>query len=131
MPPKEWRGLMVATDKVSVMVILMSIAKTIKYLRKQIPSFQCKEGCSDCCGPVPFSNWEWEQVKDQKLTTSLTCPYATKNGCEIYEQRPILCRLFGVVEKMKCPYGCGPIKLLTKKKEGEIIDKYHGIMDLN
>jgi Fe-S-cluster containining protein len=108
----------------------MDIGKTIKYLRKQIPLFKCKKGCTDCCGPVPFSQWEWDQVANQKAAVDLTCPYATKDGCEIYEQRPILCRLFGTVSKMKCPYGCGPNKMLSRKKEKEIMSKYMQIIDV-
>ena len=23
-----------------------------------IPPFECIEGCTDCCGPVPWSAWE-------------------------------------------------------------------------
>lgn len=107
----------------------MNIAKTIKYLRKQIPSFECKPDCTDCCGPVPFSKWEWEQIKDKRKTITLNCPYASENGCEIYEQRPILCRLFGTVPKIKCPHGCGPKKMLSRKKETEIMRKYNRIMD--
>lgn len=107
----------------------MNISKTIKYLRKQIPSFRCKEGCFDCCGPVPFAKWEWEKVKDKREATSLTCPYASEIGCEIYEQRPIVCRIYGTVNKLRCPYGCGPDKLLSEKKENEIMNKYHRVME--
>ena len=83
----------------------MNPAKTIKYLRKQIPAFKCKEGCTDCCGPVPFSKWEWAQIKDQRLAKGITCPYASGAGCEIYEDKPIICRLMGTVPKLKCPHG--------------------------
>lgn len=108
----------------------MSAAKTIKYLRKQIPNFECKPGCTDCCGPVPFSRWEWAQVKDQRISDGIECPYATKEGCEIYEQRPILCRLMGAVPRLECPHGCGPKKMLPGKKEIEIMRKYAEVMDL-
>jgi len=107
----------------------VSPAKTIKYLRKQIPAFKCKEGCTDCCGMVPFSNWEWAQVKDQRIATKVKCPYASKDGCEIYKDRPIICRLFGTVEKLKCPHGCRPDRRLSKKKEQEIMKKYTEVME--
>jgi Fe-S-cluster containining protein len=106
----------------------MSYAKTIKYLRKQIPSFKCKPGCTDCCGVIIFSRWEWEQIEDKRVATSLTCPYACKEGCEIYEQRPILCRLYGTVQGMKCPHGCGSDRMLPRKKEEEIMVKYNRII---
>jgi hypothetical protein len=28
--------------------------------------------------------------------------------CAVYELRPALCRLWGVIESMACPYGCKP-----------------------
>ena len=108
----------------------MNPAKTIKYLRKQIPTFKCKEGCFDCCGPVPFSKWEWAQIKDQRIGTGATCPYASKDGCEIYKDRPIICRLMGTVLKLKFPHGYGSEKMLSKKKEWEIMQKYTEVMDL-
>lgn len=106
------------------------VGKTIKYLRKQIPSFLCLKGCTECCGLIFFSSWEWDQVKDKKMVTNITCPYASNKGCDIYEQRPIICRLFGTVPKLKCPYGCGPFKLLSKKKEIEIMALYNYILNL-
>jgi len=106
----------------------MNTAKTIKYLRKRIPKFECKKSCTDCCGPIVFSKWEWDQVENKKTATSLDCPYASEAGCEIYEQRPILCRLFGTVPKMKCNHGRGHAKLLSAKKEKEIMRKYYEIM---
>lgn len=102
----------------------MSSAKIIKYLRKQIPVFECVPGCSDCCGITVFSKWEWAQISDKCIATSIHCPYIIEKGCAIYPQRPIMCRLFGTVSKMKCPYGRGPVKLLTPKKEKELMALY-------
>jgi Fe-S-cluster containining protein len=104
-------------------------AKTIKYLRKQIPAFKRIPGCNACCGPVPFSKWEWAQIKDQRLATGITCPYASDKGCEIYEDRPILCRLMGTAPGLPCQRGCGPPKMLSREKELEIMRKYTEIMD--
>ncbi len=98
--------------------------RVLKVLRRKIPSFKCLPGCTGCCGPTVFSGLEWERVHDKRRATSLTCPYAGENGCDIYKDRPILCRLFGTVERMKCPHGCGPQKLLTPKEEDEIRQEY-------
>ena len=32
----------------------------------------------------------------------LTCPMLKDNKCSIYHKRPLICRLYGVVENMKC-----------------------------
>ena len=98
--------------------------KIIKYLRKRIPTFECIPGCSDCCGPISFSKWEWAQISDKREASSLTCPYVTKEGCVIYSQRPIMCRLFGTVPKMLCPHGCRPKKMLSSKKDRELFILY-------
>jgi Fe-S-cluster containining protein len=97
-------------------------------LYAQIPSFECKKGCCDCCGPVPFSKWEWEQVEDKRKATSLDCPYAVNGRCDIYEQRPLICRLYGTVQKMKCPYGCKPEAYLSKESEIKIMEQYLCLM---
>ena len=106
---------------------------TIKKLRKMIPSFQCKKGCTDCCGFTPWTKWEWEQIPDalKTKTNELKCPYATKNGCMVYEHRPIICRMFGTVEQMKCPHGCGPAFLLSPEQEREIHREYSKLFDLD
>lgn len=60
-----------------------------------------------------FSTGSW--VLAQALET-MTCPFLKKDGCSIYEERPIMCRLFGAVDHrdMKCPMGCGPKKLISE-----------------
>lgn len=106
----------------------MSQAKVIKYLRKQIPGFKCEPGCSDCCGVVPFSKWEWGQITDKRKAESLSCPYITKEGCAIYSQRPIMCRLFGTVPEMLCPYGNRPVKMLSSNKGRELLMIYKNLI---
>ena len=100
--------------------------REIKRLRLLIPTFTCIPGCSDCCGPVPFSHWEWEKISDQRKATCLDCPYDGEAGCEIYEDRPIMCRLFGTVDhpQLRCPHGRGPEKMLTAQEGAAIADQY-------
>jgi uncharacterized protein len=106
-------------------------ARDIRRLRVLIPTFTCRAGCRDCCGPIPFSRWEWEQVPEKKHATCLECPYSSPYGCSIYEDRPIMCRLFGTVDDpiMRCPHGCGPEKLLTAEEGARIRDAYREIVE--
>jgi len=106
----------------------METAERHEALYRQIPGFKCEKGCTDCCGPIPFTKWEWNRLSDKRRAKSITCPYA-KNGCEIYEQRPLICRLFGTVKSMQCPYGCRPIVLLGERQEEEIMKKYFDLME--
>jgi len=94
--------------------------------RKMIPEFTCKKGCHDCCGPVPFSKEEWSRVPDKRKATSLTCPYVGEKGCDIYEERPLMCRLFGAVEDLKCPHGCAPLFFLNWRNAQEILRQVMG-----
>lgn len=98
---------------------------------KAIPKFDCKAGCDDCCGIVPFSLSEmiaaserhplvaWEPFANgtyvsTSAASTLKCPFS-ENGCKIYDIRPTICRLFGAVDhpRMTCPHECGPKKKLS------------------
>lgn len=103
--------------------------ETILQLRGMIPSFDCVPGCHDCCGPHPWSRWEWEQVPAKCLATELTCPYVTPASCGIYEHRPIVCRLFGTVANMPCPHGRRPMAMLHPLREREIMERYLKLLE--
>jgi hypothetical protein len=112
------------------------IQKDIQLLREldelyaSIPKTHCRRWCAQCCGPVVFSRLEWERVPEslRRNATSLTCPYSGEFGkCEIYELRPLLCRLYGVVERMSCPHA-SPERTLTKGEENAILEAYAKIL---
>ena len=109
-----------------------SLQQQHEELYRQIPGFKCKEGSTDCCGPIPFSKWEWDQVKDKRKAMSLNCPYSEKGYCEIYEQRPLLCRLFGAVEheNLTCPHGCRPVFKISSRQAEEIMAEYQRFMEV-
>jgi len=99
----------------------------IRRLRKVVPEMECKEGCHDCCGPIMFSRWEYGRIPDREFST-VVCPYLSLvSGCTVYEERPLLCRLFGStteVKEMTCPHGCKPEKPLSVRQMSEIMDDY-------
>ena len=100
----------------------------IEKLYKQIPSFKCKEGCADCCGIIPWARSEWEPIADKREQTSEHCPYIDETGrCEVYYQRPFMCRLYGAADDslLRCPKGCGPEKPLSWEKAQKLTNKYH------
>lgn len=105
----------------------MTEAQIIKRLRQQIPVVQCIPGCHDCCNDIIlFADWEWSQIKEKRIADSLTCPYLSKCGCEIYHQRPIICRLYGTSLRpiLKCKYDCKPIFPLSEEKELKIYQEF-------
>lgn len=98
-----------------------------KELYAEIPKMKCNN-CHECCGLVPFSDWELSQIDKPKPYTDINCPYLSILGCTIYENRPFMCRLFGTVEDLQCPYGCKPDKMLSAEKGLELTFKYQELM---
>jgi Fe-S-cluster containining protein len=100
----------------------------IEFFRKRIPSFACESGCHDCCGPVTTSSYEMANlpVKSDKAhaiaLNDLSCPHLDKNGCTVYLERPLICRLFGTTPKLACPRGKRPEIMTNTKIEQDI---YH------
>jgi hypothetical protein len=102
----------------------------IKRLYSQIPPMKCKEGCTGCCGPVPFSQSEWDRIADKRTATSLDCPYIENGRCAIYDNRPFICRLFGATEhpSLACPHGCKPDNPLSREQCDRLTAEYKQIM---
>lgn len=98
----------------------------IKFFRRRIPSFECIPGCHDCCGPVTASSEEMarlpvksDQVRDAALA-DLSCPHLGASGCQVYDERPLICRLFGTTPSLLCPHGRHPEQMIDPLIESEI-----------
>jgi hypothetical protein len=53
---------------------------------------------------------------------TLSCPYLGGGGeCEIYDQRPLICRIWGMVEQLPCEWGCQPEWLLTEREVAQMM----------
>lgn len=96
----------------------------LKEIYQQIPQFKCKDGCTDCCGPVPFTKEEWDKVEDKRVAKNIDCPYSTEEKCDIYKDRPFMCRIFGASTDLLCPHNCRPLNLLTEEKTRELTSQY-------
>lgn len=78
-----------------------------------------------CCYNIPFERFELERYKDKIVNTILftlpqgpsvvaftdadpannKCPFLRADyKCNIYENRPEVCRLFGIVPQMPCKW---------------------------
>jgi len=85
-------------------------------------SFQCLKMCGECCGVVPLKeeiilrNIEKIQVAPTKtltidgekypMTEDLFCIFLNRETkqCMIYDDRPDVCRDYGIKEELPCPY---------------------------
>jgi hypothetical protein len=83
-------------------------------LYAQVPDVGCKGLCVNSCGSVAMSPEEQRRIAERGVHLPLLaafvdhCPALRNGRCSVYEVRPMVCRLWGAVEGMKCPYGCQP-----------------------
>jgi uncharacterized protein len=107
----------------------MNDSAKLRALYAEIPAMTCKPGCTDCCGPVPFAKAEWDAIKDKREASSIDCPYSLTGRCDIYTDRPFLCRLFGTADDphLTCPHGCQPVKRLTQQQAAFLMRRYRNL----
>ena len=97
-----------------------------------VPKLACKGKCQASCGPIMASDFEVRHFEEKTgrpfpdlltvLRGDLSCPYLSPiGGCEVYQYRPLICRLWGVVPGMPCPYGCVPERILTEDQSRELL----------
>lgn len=101
-------------------------SQKIRDLRRQIPSFECVPGCHDCCGPVTTSSEEMARLprktaaEQEAALNELNCVHLGPNGCTVYEERPLICRLFGTTPTLPCPNGRRPDVLIHPGVEKQV-----------
>lgn len=118
--------------------LLDALPAQLKPIYDALPALDCKGLCHACCGPI---NWgTHEAALAERLTgkpaffvqhgTDIRCTYLdpeTKR-CEVYDVRPLICRLYGLVEKMRCPHGCEPERWLTDGEASMLLIEVKGIV---
>ena len=93
-------------------------------LYASLPELQCKGLCQDSCGPIGVSEGEGARVeriggRRLRFDSRLRCTFLDPNSgrCEVYEARPMICRLYGMIRgAMECPHGCVPERWLTREE---------------
>lgn len=101
-------------------------SRTLRFIRRRILEFECEPGCHDCCGPVTASGEEMARLPRKSdaehaaALDALSCPYLGKTGCQVYAERPLICRLFGTTPRLACPRGKRPAAMIAPHIEQQI-----------
>jgi Fe-S-cluster containining protein len=90
-------------------------------LYRSLPTLACKGLCADSCGPIAATALEAERMRTaagfKPLTLdaeTLTCGYLQAGRCAVYDVRPLICRLWGAADGMRCPHGCEPSRVVGR-----------------
>lgn len=97
----------------------------VEMMEFRIPCEKCPHKINEnegfCCGIIPFpikfledhkklfqENAELKEAGDMGvvLTPDLLCVFFNRkeHNCAIYDERPEVCRMYGMVEKLPCPH---------------------------
>lgn len=109
-------------------------------LYRSLPRVRCLGECwSSCSGDIQMSPLERDRIQQRGVrmvpgglvpiqggkmaATACSALDQTKLVCRVYEDRPMICRLWGIFESLACPWGCKP--------EGGYIDDVEAMRLLN
>lgn len=134
---------------------MVVVSATFQEILDTLPTLKCKRKCQLSCGPVHPSPLEMSIIrdflkgkelkrfknfadKDVQLHLEMRhkdfydgcvkCPYLGKQGlCEIYDVRPLICRVWGMWKKMRCQWGCRPSRWLSDDEVRIMFETLKGI----
>jgi len=98
------------------------IDRDLQALYDALPTLECQGKCQESCGPIAMSARERENAERalgagvNADNERLECSALHHGRCAIYAQRPMVCRLWGMTEKMPCPWGCRPSRMLPDRE---------------
>lgn len=105
----------------------------LERLYAQVPDAGCKGLCAAACGPIDMSPREASRLREVGVEIApptpeatqaharggLPCPALTDAGrCSVYDRRPMVCRLWGATESLRCPHGCAPAEGVLSDVDG-------------
>ena len=85
-----------------------------------------------------MSRVEWERIierlgfepkaGDFSTLLDLQCPMLSPDRrCNVYDIRPLICRLWGLVRTMRCPWGCVPERWLSHEDGHRLLARVEAI----
>jgi hypothetical protein len=100
-----------------------AIAK-LEALYATIPRVACRGRCAIARGAVPMTTLEAARARRADpgrrlpmIREDARCIYLTaRERCSVYAVRPLVCRVWGAVQRMSCMHGCVPDRWLTDRE---------------
>jgi Fe-S-cluster containining protein len=92
-------------------------------LYARIPKIKCKGLCTDECTTIGMFPAEFAQITrvggEPPRLDLLTrrCNYLRDGQCAVYDDRPYICRAFGVTPIMPCVHGCEAERIMTPAED--------------
>jgi len=113
--------------------------QAIDALYATLPTLECQQKCQACCCTFGMSRLELRRIEQRVGPLEVTqhrvlddvhgkelgvhqtlkcavCPMLKEGLCSIYDIRPAICRLWGLTERMACPHGCKPSRVLSPEE---------------
>lgn len=98
-----------------------------------LPRVDCRRLCHGACGPIVMSALEWTRIAEaageRACADDLVCPYLVRPEglCGVYEVRPLICRLWGAMDALRCEWGCIPERALTDIEVATLIERVQAL----
>jgi Fe-S-cluster containining protein len=109
-------------------------------LYAELPELECRGLCWHSCGPIDMSHTERARIAERGITipgytreaaeryrTSGTVDLCPALGpfrtCGVHDVRPMICRLWGSAEMMRCEFGCRPQRELSEAEAYEFLER--------
>ncbi len=97
-------------------------------LYAELPRMECQGRCANRCQTV-LTMSRRERARLEEAHGEMTCDQwgwckmFDSGRCKAYPIRPMFCRLWGLTEDMRCPYGCVPDRYLTPQEGAMFLRK--------
>lgn len=110
----------------------------LKLIYADLPIVPCKGLCHYTCTVIPFSPVEARVIREvhgvilRFNEKTQRCSALVDKRCSVYDDRPLICRVFGVADgSMVCPHGCHPLPSpVTKEQVSALMDRICDLEDL-
>lgn len=105
----------------------------LKAIYDELPDVPCTGRCADCCSYIGTFPIERRVMRSAGRTPPRLaegpCPWLDFAGrCSAHELRPLICRIYGASEELKCPHGCVPERWLSPEEVRDYMTRIEALL---